>query len=67
VPCGVEPAALVPGEGALATGLGATGAFRLEEAGTTIVVIVPVTFFSTLPIVCRAARVASRFAAAVAF
>jgi hypothetical protein len=35
VPCGVEPAALVPVEGALANGLEATGAFLFEEAGTT--------------------------------
>jgi hypothetical protein len=48
VACGVETAALVPGEGALATGLGATGAVPLEEAGVTIVVTVPFTSFFRL-------------------
>jgi hypothetical protein len=59
------PAApLVPCEGAVATGAGATGREAVLSAGT-IVVIVPFTaFFCFVPIVCRAARVAARFAAA---
>jgi hypothetical protein len=57
----------VPGEGALATGLGATGGEAVEADETTIVVIVPFTlFFCFVPIVCRAARVAARRSAAVA-
>jgi hypothetical protein len=54
-------------EGALAAGAGVMGAAVEGAGGVTIVVIVPLTdFFFFGPIVCRAARVAARFAAAEA-
>jgi hypothetical protein len=55
-------APVAPWEGALATGLEATGWGAVEEVEGAVVATVPFTlFFCTLPIVCRAARVASRF------